>query len=121
MPHLLPTTLAGSLPKPSWLAPPNTLWAPWKLEGEELAEGKRDAVRLVLRDQERAGIDIDIDVAVVDVIAAADIAAVAAIDITAARSVAATGSSAWAVAAAGTASRAIAAARVHRAGAWTST
>ena len=61
MPHLLPTTLAGSLPKPSWLAPPNTLWAPWKLEGDVLAEGKRDAVRLVLRDQERAGIDIVTD------------------------------------------------------------
>ncbi|HEX5689931.1 MAG TPA: methionine synthase, partial [Roseiflexaceae bacterium] len=34
------------------------LWAPWKLDGEALAEAKRDAVRLVLRDQERAGIDI---------------------------------------------------------------
>jgi 5-methyltetrahydropteroyltriglutamate--homocysteine methyltransferase len=56
--HLLPTTLAGSLPKPSWLSPPNQLWAPWLLEGEKLAEGKRDAVRLVVRDQERAGIDI---------------------------------------------------------------
>jgi 5-methyltetrahydropteroyltriglutamate--homocysteine methyltransferase len=56
--HLLPTTLAGSLPKPSWLAPPNQLWAPWLLEGEKLAEAKRDAVRLVVRDQERAGIDI---------------------------------------------------------------
>ncbi len=61
MPRLLPTTIAGSLPKPSWLAPPNTLWAPWKLEGDDLAEGKRDAVRLVLRDQERAGIDIVTD------------------------------------------------------------
>jgi 5-methyltetrahydropteroyltriglutamate--homocysteine methyltransferase len=37
------------------------LWAPWRLEGEALAEGKRDAVRLVLRDQERAGIDIVTD------------------------------------------------------------
>jgi 5-methyltetrahydropteroyltriglutamate--homocysteine methyltransferase len=55
---LLPTTIAGSLPKPLWLAPPNQLWAPWLLEGENLAEGKRDAVRLVVRDQERAGIDI---------------------------------------------------------------
>ena len=53
--HLLPTTIAGSLPKPSWLAPPNQLWAPWLLEGEKLAEAKRDAVRLVVRDQERAG------------------------------------------------------------------
>ncbi|MFO1352661.1 MAG: methionine synthase [Gammaproteobacteria bacterium] len=54
----LPTTIVGSLPKPAWLAEPEKLWAPWKLEGAALAEGKRDAVRLVLRDQERAGIDI---------------------------------------------------------------
>jgi 5-methyltetrahydropteroyltriglutamate--homocysteine methyltransferase len=58
MPTLLPATIAGSLPKPSWLAPPNQLWAPWLLEGEQLAEAKRDAVRLVVRDQEQAGIDI---------------------------------------------------------------
>ena len=55
---LLPTTIAGSLPKPSWLAEPEKLWAPWKLEGRALEEGKRDAVRLVLALQERAGIDI---------------------------------------------------------------
>jgi 5-methyltetrahydropteroyltriglutamate--homocysteine methyltransferase len=55
---LLPTTIAGSLPKPEWLAPPNQLWAPWLLEGEKLAEAKRDAVRLAVRDQEHAGIDI---------------------------------------------------------------
>jgi 5-methyltetrahydropteroyltriglutamate--homocysteine methyltransferase len=54
----LQTTIAGSLPKPAWLAPPKTLWAPWLLDGDLLAEGKRDAVRLVLRDQEEAGIDI---------------------------------------------------------------
>ena len=57
----LRTTIAGSLPKPSWLAEPQALWAPWKLEGEALAEGKRDAVRLALRDQEQAGIDIVTD------------------------------------------------------------
>jgi 5-methyltetrahydropteroyltriglutamate--homocysteine methyltransferase len=61
MTHLLQTTIAGSLPKPPWLAPPNQLWAPWLLEGDALVEGKRDAVRLVLRDQERAGIDIVTD------------------------------------------------------------
>lgn len=55
---ILQTTIVGSLPKPAWLAEPAKLWAPWKLEGEALAEGKRDAVRLVLRDQEKAGIDI---------------------------------------------------------------
>jgi 5-methyltetrahydropteroyltriglutamate--homocysteine methyltransferase len=57
----LQTTIAGSLPKPAWLATPNLLWAPWLLEGEALAEGKRDAVRLVLDDQENAGIDIVTD------------------------------------------------------------
>jgi methionine synthase II (cobalamin-independent) len=25
------TTIAGSLPKPTWLAEPNRLWAPWRL------------------------------------------------------------------------------------------
>ena len=55
---LLPTTIAGSLPKPGWLAEPQALWAPWKLDGDLLREGKRDAVRLVLREQEQAGIDV---------------------------------------------------------------
>ncbi|RJQ67554.1 MAG: methionine synthase [Desulfobacteraceae bacterium] len=54
----LQTTLTGSLPKPAWLCEPLKLWSPWRLSGELLAEAKRDAVRLVLRDQERAGIDI---------------------------------------------------------------
>jgi len=52
------TTIAGSLPKPSWLAKPRTLWAPWLLSGEQLAEGKRDAVRAAIKMQEAAGIDI---------------------------------------------------------------
>ena len=55
---LLQTTIAGSLPKPEWLAGSQQLWAPWLLEGERLAEAKRDAVRLVVFEQERAGIDI---------------------------------------------------------------
>jgi 5-methyltetrahydropteroyltriglutamate--homocysteine methyltransferase len=54
----LRTTIAGSLPKPSWLAEPEALWAAWKLDGDALAEAKRDAVRLVVRDQEQAGIDV---------------------------------------------------------------
>ncbi|OUJ12689.1 methionine synthase [Acetobacter okinawensis] len=58
MTTLLPTATAGSLPKPSWLAQPETLWSPWKLQGEELREGKQDALRLTLDDQDRAGIDI---------------------------------------------------------------
>ena len=61
MSRLFQTTIAGSLPKPAWLAEPNALWAPWKLEGELLAQGKRDAVRLALFDQEHAGIDIVTD------------------------------------------------------------
>src|SRR6185503_671081 len=58
MAPLLATTIAGSLPKPAWLAEPEKLWAPWKLEGRALDEGKRDAVRLVLDLQEKCGIDI---------------------------------------------------------------
>lgn len=58
MKKLLPTSTAGSLPKPSWLAQPETLWSPWKLEGEELLEGKQDALRLSLFEQQQAGIDI---------------------------------------------------------------
>ncbi len=58
---MLKTTIAGSLPKPAWLAPPNTLWAPWLLQGASLDEGKRDAVLLAFRDQEEAGIDIVTD------------------------------------------------------------
>ena len=58
MKTLLPTSTAGSLPKPSWLAEPEKLWSPWKLQDEELAEGKRDALRLSLDDQRQAGIDI---------------------------------------------------------------
>jgi 5-methyltetrahydropteroyltriglutamate--homocysteine methyltransferase len=57
----LSTTIAGSLPKPGWLAESTALWAPWKLEGTALAEGKRDAVSLVVQEQEHAGIDIITD------------------------------------------------------------
>ncbi|WP_439398905.1 methionine synthase [Bradyrhizobium sp. PMVTL-01] len=55
---LFPTTIAGSLPKPEWLAEPNMLWAPWKLQGDELARAKRDATLIWLKVQEDAGIDI---------------------------------------------------------------
>jgi 5-methyltetrahydropteroyltriglutamate--homocysteine methyltransferase len=58
---MLHTTIAGSLPKPSWLAAPQRLWAPWALDGEALAEAKRDAVLVALKEQERAGIDIVTD------------------------------------------------------------
>ena len=55
---LFPTTIAGSLPKPEWLAEPNMLWAPWKSQGDELARAKRDATLIWLKIQEDAGIDI---------------------------------------------------------------
>jgi 5-methyltetrahydropteroyltriglutamate--homocysteine methyltransferase len=58
---LLQTTIAGSLPKPPWLAQPNQLWAPWLPTGGTLDEAKRDATRLAVHDQERAGIDIITD------------------------------------------------------------
>jgi 5-methyltetrahydropteroyltriglutamate--homocysteine methyltransferase len=52
------TTIAGSLPKPSWLAEPNRLWAPWRLSGAELDAAKRDATLLAIKEQEDAGIDV---------------------------------------------------------------
>lgn len=55
---LLPTSTAGSLPKPVWLAEPEKLWSPWKLQGEQLTEGKQDALRIALHEQVNAGIDI---------------------------------------------------------------
>jgi len=55
---LFPTTIAGSLPKPEWLAEPNMLWAPWKSKGEALARAKRDAIMLAVKLQEDCGIDI---------------------------------------------------------------
>ncbi|MGD0151188.1 MAG: methionine synthase, partial [Xanthobacteraceae bacterium] len=55
---LFPTTIAGSLPKPAWLAEPNKLWAPWRLQGEELASAKDDATLIAIKLQEDAGIDI---------------------------------------------------------------
>jgi 5-methyltetrahydropteroyltriglutamate--homocysteine methyltransferase len=58
---LFPTTVAGSLPKPSWLAEPNILWAPWRLAGDALAAAKDDATLLALKLQEDAGIDIVCD------------------------------------------------------------
>lgn len=56
---MLLTTLAGSLPKPSWLAEPERLWAPWATQvPERRLEAMRDATRLAILDQEIAGLDI---------------------------------------------------------------
>jgi len=55
---MLETTIAGSLPKPGWLAETNKLWPAWRAEGEALVQAKRDATLLWLKEQEDAGIDI---------------------------------------------------------------
>ena len=58
---MFPSTVAGSLPKPSWLAEPNKLWPQWRLQGAELAAAKLDATLLAIKWQEDAGIDIVCD------------------------------------------------------------
>ena len=55
---MLKTTIAGSLPKPDWLAEPEKLWAEWRLRGESLEIGKRDAALVWIKEQEAVGIDI---------------------------------------------------------------
>ncbi|HUF91449.1 MAG TPA: methionine synthase, partial [Candidatus Limnocylindria bacterium] len=55
------TTIAGSLPKPAWLAEPEKLWAPWRVPASDLVAAQRDAVLVALKDQEAAGIDIVTD------------------------------------------------------------
>jgi len=58
---MFPSTIAGSLPKPSWLAEPNKLWPQWRLQGDDLAAAKLDATLLAIKLQEDAGIDIVCD------------------------------------------------------------
>jgi 5-methyltetrahydropteroyltriglutamate--homocysteine methyltransferase len=58
---LFPSTIAGSLPKPSWLAEPTKLWPQWRLKGEELAAAKDDATVLAIKLQEDCGIDVVTD------------------------------------------------------------
>jgi 5-methyltetrahydropteroyltriglutamate--homocysteine methyltransferase len=58
---MFPTTIAGSLPKPSWLAEPDKLWPQWRLAGTDLAAGKLDATLLAVKLQEDAGIDVVTD------------------------------------------------------------
>ena len=55
------TTIAGSLPKPSWLAETKRLWPKWRAQGAELVEAKRDATLLWIKEQEDAGIDVVTD------------------------------------------------------------
>jgi 5-methyltetrahydropteroyltriglutamate--homocysteine methyltransferase len=58
---MLKTTIAGSLPRPAWLAEPGKLKGAWKLSGAGLAAGQRRAAAEWLRHQEEAGIDIVTD------------------------------------------------------------
>ena len=55
---MLETTIAGSLPKPAWLAEPEKLWPAWRQDGADLERAKRDAALIWLKEQEAAGIDI---------------------------------------------------------------
>ena len=52
------TAIAGSLPKPSWLAETHKLWPQWRAQGDELAQAKLDATRLWIKAQEDAGLDV---------------------------------------------------------------
>jgi len=55
------TTIAGSLPKPAWLAEPERIFPSWRLEGADLIEAQRDATRIAVGEQLRAGIDVVTD------------------------------------------------------------
>src|SRR6476620_8649502 len=55
---LFSATIAGSLPKPAWLAETRKLWPAWKAEGAELAQAKADATLLWIKAQEDAGLDV---------------------------------------------------------------
>ena len=52
------TSIAGSLPKPAWLAETEKLWPKWKSEGAELQQAKLDATLLWIKTQEDAGLDV---------------------------------------------------------------
>src|SRR5689334_5974696 len=58
---MLEASVVGSLPKPSWLAEPNVLRAPWRLSGDDLRAAQNDAVRLAILDQEEAGLAVVTD------------------------------------------------------------
>jgi len=55
------TTIAGSLPKPGWLAETGKLWPRWMQEGEGLSRAKLDATLLWIKLQEEAGLDVIAD------------------------------------------------------------
>jgi len=55
---MLESTIAGSLPKPDWLAEPEKLWAPWRFEGQALIQAQERAAAEWIKHQEDAGLDI---------------------------------------------------------------
>ena len=59
--HLYPTTIAGSLPKPAWLAEPERLWPSWRLAGADLHAAMEDATRIAVFEQVRSGVDLVTD------------------------------------------------------------
>lgn len=58
---LFPASIAGSLPKPAWLAEPGKLWPEWAAAGPARVAAKRDATLLWIKEQEDAGLDIITD------------------------------------------------------------
>ena len=52
------TTIAGSLPKPAWLAETGKLWPQWQAGGADLQQAKLDATLLWIKAQEDAGLDV---------------------------------------------------------------
>jgi 5-methyltetrahydropteroyltriglutamate--homocysteine methyltransferase len=53
---MIRTAIAGSLPKPAWLAEPDKLWPQWRASGAALDDAKRDATLLWIKAQEDAGL-----------------------------------------------------------------
>ena len=52
------TAIAGSLPKPDWLAETHKLWPQWKAQGDALRQAKMDATLLWVKLQEDAGLEV---------------------------------------------------------------
>ena len=52
------TTIAGSLPKPGWLAETGKLWPQWRADGPARAQAQLDATLLWIKLQEDAGLAV---------------------------------------------------------------
>ena len=52
------TAIAGSLPKPAWLAETHKLWPQWKAQADELLQAKAAATLLWVKLQEDAGLEV---------------------------------------------------------------